>query len=119
MKLTRRDVDIKLNIKKILLPVDFPNASLRVLHQAAMLGRHFHSQIVLLHVVTARSHAAGVPDGPESAGWDLLAAVLSEAERNLDRTLRPELDGVSLRCLRSEAIRCRRFCARLGQKWPT
>ena len=51
-----------LNIKKILLPVDFPLASLVVMHQAATLAHHFHSEIVMLHVVTAQSHAAGVPE---------------------------------------------------------
>ena len=38
-----------LNIKKILLPVDFPNPSLRVLHQAAILARHFHSGLATLY----------------------------------------------------------------------
>ncbi len=66
-----------LNIKKILLPVDFPNASLRVIHQAATLARHFHSEIVMLHAVTARSHAAGVPkDDAGLARWDLLAEMV-------------------------------------------
>jgi nucleotide-binding universal stress UspA family protein len=99
-----------LNIKKILLPVDFPNASLRVVHQAATLAHHFHSEIVMLHVVTAQSHAAGVPeDGPKFAGWDLLAAILKEAEKreaekreaekNLDRSLRRELEGLAIRCV--------------------
>ena len=50
-----------LNIKKILLPIDFPNTWLPVVHQAATLAHHFHSEIVMLHVVTAQSHAAGVP----------------------------------------------------------
>ena len=58
-----------LNIKSILLPVDIPIASLGVIHQAATLARHFNSAIVMLHVVTARSHAAGVPeDSRELAG---------------------------------------------------
>ena len=39
-----------LNIRKILLPVDFPNTSLHVIHQAATLAHHFHSEIVMLHV---------------------------------------------------------------------
>jgi nucleotide-binding universal stress UspA family protein len=61
-----------LNIKKILLPVDFPVASLDVVHQAATLARHFHSEIVLLHVVTPLSHAAGVPEDKDKlAGWEL------------------------------------------------
>jgi len=60
-----------LNIQRILLPVDFPNASLRLVHQAATLAHHFHSEIVMLHVVTAQGHAAGVPEGsPQFAGWD-------------------------------------------------
>jgi nucleotide-binding universal stress UspA family protein len=69
----------------------------------------------MLHVVTAQSHAAGVPeDGPKFAGWDLLAAILkeaekseaekrkaekSEAEKNLDQSLRPELEGLAIRCV--------------------
>ena len=88
-----------LNIKKILLPVDFPNVSLRVVHQAATLAHHFNSEFVLLHVVTARSHAAGVPDGPEFAKWDLLAAMLSEAEKSSDQSLRTELQGIPIRCV--------------------
>jgi nucleotide-binding universal stress UspA family protein len=64
----------------------------------------------MLHVVTAQSHAAGVPeDGPKFAGWDLLAAILKEAEKreaekreaekNLDRSLRRELEGLAIRCV--------------------
>ena len=102
-----------LNIKKILLPVDFPNASLRVVHQAATLAHHFHSEIVLLHVVTAQSHAAGVPlDGPEFSRWDLLAATLGEAEKrearkNPDQSLRSELADLVIRCVlvRGEPVR--------------
>jgi nucleotide-binding universal stress UspA family protein len=87
-----------LNIQRILLPVDFPNASLRVIHQAATLAHHFHSEIVLLHVIRLQSHAAGVPeDGPEIAGRDMLAEIIKEAENSQDRTLRPELEGLAIR----------------------
>jgi len=87
-----------LNIKKILLPVDFPNASLGVVHQAAALARHFHSELVLLHVVTARSHAAGVPeDGPKLAAWDMVAEMIREAQKNGDQSLGPELEGLAIR----------------------
>src|SRR5579863_9098095 len=92
-----------LNIKKILLPVDFPNASLRVVHQAATLARHFQSEIVMLHVPTAQSHAAGVPEyGPALAHWDLLAAMLGEAEKSevdQNQSLRRALDGLAIRCV--------------------
>jgi nucleotide-binding universal stress UspA family protein len=86
-----------LNIRKILLPVDFPATSLRVIHQAAALARQFHSEIVMLHVATPQSHAAGVPEGgPELAAWDMLAEVTRNAEKNLDHSLGPELDGLAI-----------------------
>lgn len=65
-----------LNIKKILLPVDFPNTSLHVIHQAAAIARHFRSEIVMLHVLTPQSHLAGVPESaPELARWDMLEEI--------------------------------------------
>src|ERR1700675_559702 len=86
-----------LKIKRILLPVDFPNTSLRVIHHAAKLAHHFHSEILMLHVVTTQSHAAGVPEGgPELAGWDLLAEVTKVAEKNQDQSLGPELDRLTI-----------------------
>ena len=86
-----------MNIKKILLPVDFPNTSLRVVHQAAALAHYFHSEIVMLHVVTAQSHTAGVPDeAPELADWDLLAEIIRGAEENLDLSLGSELDDLTI-----------------------
>jgi hypothetical protein len=57
-----------LNIKKFLLPVDVPMASLVVIHQAAALARHFNSEIVMLHVATALRHAVGVPEDSRSRG---------------------------------------------------
>jgi nucleotide-binding universal stress UspA family protein len=87
-----------LNIKKILLPVDFPNPSLRVVHQAALLARHLHSEVVMLHVMTPQSHAAGVPeDGPGFASWDLRVALLGEAEKKQDQSLSAELKDLAMR----------------------
>jgi nucleotide-binding universal stress UspA family protein len=88
-----------LSIKKILLPVDFPNTSVLVIHEAAALAKHFHSEIVMLHAVTPQSHAVGAPDdGPGLAKWDLLAEILREAEKGQDQSLRPELEGLTIRC---------------------
>jgi nucleotide-binding universal stress UspA family protein len=87
-----------LNIKKILLPVDFPLASLDVARQAVTLSHHFNSEIVILHVATAKSHAAGVPeDSGELSRWDLLAAIIRQAE-NLDPSLGPALKGLNIQC---------------------
>jgi nucleotide-binding universal stress UspA family protein len=92
-----------LNIKKILLPVDIPIASLGVIHQAATLARHFHSEIVMLHVVTAQSLAAEVPeDSREQAGGDLRAVIIKEAQKQQDQTLGPELDGLTIQCMTVE-----------------
>ncbi|HKN74445.1 MAG TPA: universal stress protein [Candidatus Acidoferrum sp.] len=89
-----------LNIKKILLPVDFPDTSLPVIFQAAALARHFRSEIVMLHVMTAQSHAAGVPDdGPELARWDLLSEIIRTTDKNPQHLLRPELDGLTVSSL--------------------
>jgi nucleotide-binding universal stress UspA family protein len=89
-----------LNIKRILLPVDIPIASLDVIHQAATLARHFKSEIVMLHVVTAQSQAASVPeDNRELSEWGLLAVIKEEAQNRQDQSLGPELDGLTIQCM--------------------
>ena len=47
-------------MNRILLLVDFSNASLKVIHQAEFLARHFHSEIILLNVVAPLSYPAGL-----------------------------------------------------------
>jgi nucleotide-binding universal stress UspA family protein len=86
------------NIKKILLPVDFPNTSLGVIHQAAALARHFHSEIVILHVATAERHAARLrQDAPSAADWDALAEIFRGPRTDRDQSLERELDGLTIR----------------------
>jgi nucleotide-binding universal stress UspA family protein len=68
-----------------------------VLHQAATLARHFNSEIMLLHVVTALSHAAGVPeDSREMADWDLRAAIIGQAQKQQDQSLGPKLESLTI-----------------------
>ena len=87
-----------LKINKILLPVDFPNTSLHVIQQAATLARHFHSEVLMMHALTAQSHLAGVPaSGPELARWDLLAAITGRAGKNLNQTFALELSELTIR----------------------
>src|SRR5580658_8729955 len=89
-----------LNIKKILLPVDFPNPSLGVIHQAATLAHQFHSEIVIMHVATALRRAAGVPEGgPELARWHMLSEMTREAEKGLDESLGSVLRGLTIQRL--------------------
>ena len=80
------------SIKKILLPIDYPNVSLGVIHQSAMLARHFKAQIVMLHVVTELSHRAGVPrPGSGPVEWPMLAEVQRAAQHAKDTSLAKEL----------------------------
>ena len=88
-----------LRMKKILLPVEFQNPSLSVVHQAAALARHFRSEIIMLNVVTPLSYSAGtlegsyVPTGRE----DLLAELIRQAQKDLDQHLKPELEGLAVK----------------------
>ena len=92
-----------LNIKRILLPVDFPNASLGVVYQAATLAHHFHAEIVTLHAATIQSHAAGVPEsGPKLADWNILMEVLRSVPKHLSSSLRQELEGLTIKCVVAE-----------------
>ena len=89
-----------LNIKKILLPVDFPNTSLRVIHQAATLAHQFHSEILMLPVVPRLRRAAAMPeDDTKLNGWDLVEEIIRGAQKSLDHSLAPELDGLPIRSL--------------------
>ncbi len=87
------------SVQKILLPVDFQDASKTVAHQAAMLARHFQSEIVMLHVVTPLSYSAGMIEGgyvPSNLG-DLYNELLRTAQKSLDSLLGPELEGLSVK----------------------
>ena len=86
-------------MNKILLPVDFPNSELRVVRQAAFLARHFHSEIILLHVVTQQSYPVGILElGYELTG-NLHAEIVKRAQRDLDQSLRLELEGIAVKRL--------------------
>ncbi len=48
----------------------------------------------MMHAVTALSQ-----DSPKPAGWDVLAEVVRQAEKNQDHSLGPQLDGLAIRCV--------------------
>jgi nucleotide-binding universal stress UspA family protein len=79
-------------IKKILLAVDFPTASVPVFQQAVTLAERFQAEIVMLHVATPESQRAGVPtDANDLANWDLLSEILQRADKEVDQSLRIKL----------------------------
>jgi nucleotide-binding universal stress UspA family protein len=84
---------------KILLPVEFPTTSLSVVLQAAFLARHFHSEIILLHVVAPMNYPVGMIElGYELTG-DLHTEIVKRAQQRLDQSLRQELDGIAVKRL--------------------
>jgi nucleotide-binding universal stress UspA family protein len=87
-------------MNKILVPVDFSNASRTVVHQAAFLARHFHSEIILLHVLSSLSYPTGlVESGDELTVRDLHAETVQQAQKDLDQSLPPELAGITVKRL--------------------
>ena len=79
-----------LDFSKIVLPLDLEEPSLPPLHQAAALARHFHSSLLLLHVVRPLSSL-----GLHQFGHgDLLTAAVKHAEEKLDAIILPELRGI-------------------------
>jgi nucleotide-binding universal stress UspA family protein len=89
-----------MDMNKILLPVDFPNPSPGMIHQAAFLARHFHAEIILLHVVPPLNYPAGMLEsGHELTARDLHAEIIERAQKELDESLRSELDGIAVKRL--------------------
>lgn len=88
-----------LRIRKILLPVDIPVASLSVVHQAAILARHFGSEIVMLHVINEGTDAARRPEERAIlADADLRAEVIREG-REQGQQLGRALEGLNVHSL--------------------
>ena len=86
-----------LKIRKIILPIDFPNTSHGLLHQAAALAHHFDSEVVVLHVTTALSHESGANEnGLKLAGSGMLRKSIIGTQKNLDRSLGPEFRGLAI-----------------------
>ena len=75
--------NMEMLMDKILLPVDFPNVPLGVVHQAAFLARHFHSEIILLHVVAPLSFPVVVLEsGDELTARDLHSHIVQRVQKD-------------------------------------
>jgi len=79
------------DFRKLLLPLDLDQPSLPAAHQAAALARHFHSEIVILHVVRTLSYF--------SIHKNELAAAIVHAEEKLQGMLAAEFAGIATRRL--------------------
>lgn len=61
---------------------------LAVVHEAAALTRHFHSQIVVLHVVEPLTFLAG-----SETAHELMEQAVAKEQESLSKSLAPALDG--------------------------
>ena len=86
-----------LRIQKILVPVVLTDTSRHVMRQAAWLARRFHAEMILLHVVAPFSYPVGaLESGDEITARDLHARIVQRAQKDLDRALPPEFDGIAV-----------------------
>lgn len=78
--------------------MDFPTDSVSILQQAVTLAEHFHSEIEMLHVATAKSFAAGLPtDSRALANWNLVEQILQRAKQDFDPSLGTKLKALGAR----------------------
>lgn len=85
-----------LDIKKILLPLDLEESVLPsvVIRQAAALAHHFHSEILVLHVVRPLTYVAG-----SGATREMIERDVASEQDKLKECFGSELDGLSIRRL--------------------
>ncbi|MGD0964235.1 MAG: universal stress protein [Candidatus Acidiferrales bacterium] len=89
-----------MDIRKILFPIEFHETSLRIIGVAASIARRFHSELVLLHVIAPGSYSPrDWKDGQLLESRDLLTEFVGFAEKDLHESVRPELEGLPVRCL--------------------
>ena len=89
-----------LQVRKILLPVEFHETSLHVIGVADAIARRFHSEVVLLHVIAPESYSPFDRPGnrPLSSG-ELLNQLFTYAEKDLHESLGSALSGLLVKCL--------------------
>jgi nucleotide-binding universal stress UspA family protein len=89
-----------LQVRKILLPVEFHETTLRVIGVADAIARRFHSEIVLLHVIAPESYSSfDRPGNRPLSPDDLLNQLHAYAEKNLHESLGSALNGLPVKCL--------------------
>ncbi len=86
-----------LPLTKILLPVDFSERCLGAARYAEALAAHFHSEIILLHVVEPVRYEFSTLEFGGTVMTDLAANRSVQAQRQLEGFLAEELEGARVR----------------------
>jgi nucleotide-binding universal stress UspA family protein len=89
-------------LAKILAPVDFSERSAGAVRYAALLARHFASELTLLHVFAPPQLEFGDAAGPDSMLSELYRNRAREVAHELDQFLTQELAGVNVRRVAGE-----------------
>ena len=84
-------------LAKIVAPVDFSDRSAGAVRYAALLARHFGSELVLLHVFTPPPMEFGDTAGPDSVLNELYRNLAKEAAGELEQFQTNLLAGLSVR----------------------
>jgi nucleotide-binding universal stress UspA family protein len=89
-------------LAKIIAPVDFSERSAGAVRYAALLARHFASELTLLHVFAPPQLEFGDAAGPDSMLSELYRNRAREVAHELDQFLTQELAGVNVRRVAGE-----------------
>lgn len=83
-----------LKIAKILLPLELEETALpfAVIHEAAALAHHFHSEILLLHVVKPLTYI-----GTSETVHELIEQAVVREQEKLKKCLGPQMDGLMVK----------------------
>jgi nucleotide-binding universal stress UspA family protein len=85
------------SFSKILLPVDFSERSTGAARYAQALARHFHAELIFLHVLTPPNHEPGAPEMAGSMLDELYRKRAEQASAELDRFMPAEPAGPKVR----------------------
>lgn len=86
-------------LARILLPIDFSERSAGAARYARSLAHHFHSELVLLHVLTPPHYEFGALEIGGSMLTELYMSRNSQVSRELDEFLLGELAGLNTKRL--------------------
>ena len=85
------------SLSKIVAPVDFSDRSMGAVRHAALLARHFHSELSLVHVFVPPPLEFGDAAGPDSVLGEVYRNRASEVAEELNGFLADELKDLPVR----------------------
>jgi nucleotide-binding universal stress UspA family protein len=89
-----------LPIRKILLPIDFHEGSLRIVPLAAGLAQRFGSEVILAHVITKHDYSPHETKGGRPLqSEELLGEIVEYAQKDLHEAIGSEFEGHRVKCL--------------------